>query len=231
MIGKYFSHLTLLVSLAISLPCLAAESTITEENWINHPNILEIRNIYNDIEKQINEENYDRLMFRSSGVEYDIWWDKSFIVRKIQRVISSGGSGNINGAYYDSEGALRFFLNKFRSDGDEEVRGRYYFSKSGEVVYPVSMKSRDEALEIFKEYWNPGIFLSNEVTSLQMEIKSLAYSIKSLQLNSQVEFKQNRVEFLVNEIKSLNIEKEKQESLESSLINSQRGVAKERDRK
>jgi hypothetical protein len=113
MIGKYFSHLTLLVSLAISLPCLAAESTITEENWINHPNILEIRNIYNDIEKQINEENYDRLMFRSSGVEYDIWWDKSFIVRKIQRVISSGGSGNINGAYYDSEGALRFFLNKF----------------------------------------------------------------------------------------------------------------------
>ncbi len=112
--------LRLLAALLICFPGYSStQALITEKNWVNHPKIVEIRIIYNEIEDAIKEK---RLTKKTKTHEYEgpyvkptlkaVFFDEANAVMKYIEENGSDDSALRFSYYYDTKKACGLFLSK-----------------------------------------------------------------------------------------------------------------------
>ncbi len=122
---------------------------ITEQNWERHPGILEIRELYNDIQSGLQnktlryrEKNYSRLPRSCRGtypLEYvAVATDSARRVRAYivaQRI--SHDDLLTTRKYYDQSGHLRFVYRTNESRGFATIENRVYLTGQGAIMWDV----------------------------------------------------------------------------------------------
>ncbi|MFA6902852.1 MAG: hypothetical protein WC236_07215 [Gallionellaceae bacterium] len=150
-------------SLATELPI---NSNITSSNWERHPHIVEIRNIYNEIQsklekKQLKYQKKDYTVLPEScrgtyPLEYlSLATDSKEHVRvyiMAQRI--SHGDLMTTQSYYDSEGRLRFVYMTNESPGMATIENRVYINVSGKVFWDVTTEAKKITFgEVTQDPW------------------------------------------------------------------------------
>jgi hypothetical protein len=113
---------------------------ITMENWLEHPEIRQIRSIYTSVQEM---RGSGRLIQSTRQFEY---CEPSYTYRAIYRSSKGvirlyelqGGSDDSTVSlehYYDEEGALRFVLVSYNAVNGTNVEERFYFSQSMEKIW------------------------------------------------------------------------------------------------
>ncbi|MDH3975802.1 MAG: hypothetical protein OEV42_16130 [Deltaproteobacteria bacterium] len=114
---------------------------INKENWINHPEIIKVRNLYNEIESAIKSKSYKaesqncELYGGSFVILGTIYRDKN---SKVRKYVLEGGSGDSAGEawyYYDEHGVPRFSFLQRRAANGTELEKRIYFDEKGRHIY------------------------------------------------------------------------------------------------
>ena len=120
-------------------PLLQANA-IDKSNWMTHPKIVEIRNIYQSVEDKINSQQLTKKSSaleceRIPGYQADIHFGTDKIVRKYK---ISGGSGDsvaeVN-YYYDAQGKQRFRFTDVAAVNGTHQQTRDYFDAAGKRLY------------------------------------------------------------------------------------------------
>lgn len=139
--------------------CAAAEPPkpepeITEKNWEQHPKIVEIRKLYNDIESKLankklkyQKKNFAKLPRSCRGTyptEYlAIATDRANRVRldvRAQRISHDDLMTTRN--YYDEDGHLRFVYRTEESPGFATVHYRMYLNEQGKMFWDVKTEAK-----------------------------------------------------------------------------------------
>lgn len=123
----------------------AVKNDITMENWISHPEIIKVRDIYNEVKKGMSEnkislfkKTYDikAEMCESniSKVSETIGYNLSHVVRyyKEEIFIYPPTVGEIE-YYLDENGVTRFIFKKY----DQSHNTRVYFDHNGNPIFSV----------------------------------------------------------------------------------------------
>lgn len=120
-------------------------SEITLSNWINHPEIRAVREIYKEIKRGLEEGSlkarrvsYDYMSDKCSMTYPFKWQEITFDENRLTRlfrfsqIISHGETMNME-RYYDRNGQLRFVLILFEVSGTERI----YLNSKGDVIFSV----------------------------------------------------------------------------------------------
>ncbi len=116
---------------------------INETNWINHPKIKEIREIYNEVEgKIINRELIERRKAFEYSIPYEptlkvIYFEKSNTVRKYIEEAGSDDSALKFNYYYDQKQTLRFVFITGGAVNGSSLEHRIYFDSSGKKIWEI----------------------------------------------------------------------------------------------
>lgn len=130
------------------------EQKITESNWEQHPRILEIRKLYNDIQSKLEnkklkyqEKNFAKLPRSCRGMyplEYiGVATDHAGRVRMhvvAQRISHDDLLTTRN--YYDEGGHLRFVYITNESPGFATIHNRIYLTDQGNVLWNVESEAK-----------------------------------------------------------------------------------------
>ena len=130
---RTFSFITLLAS-SLLFSSSAAQS-ITSQNWKTHPRVVEIRNMFNDVEKLLITRSL-KMQVRTVGCgDYSetrtLLTDAGGTAR---RYVSDGGSSDsrvITTYTYDPQGTLRFAYAKGGAVNGATAEWRQYFGPDG----------------------------------------------------------------------------------------------------
>jgi len=115
--------------------------SITKKNWMQHPEIKEVRKLYTEVEslgankKLKTSSNSAECYGGSVIIDGVIYKDNSNHPRKL---FLKGGTGDSFGTaayYYDSSGVLRFSFITLGSANGKKYEKRVYFSESGKLIY------------------------------------------------------------------------------------------------
>lgn len=114
---------------------------ITDDNWMIHPEIIKIREMYKDIEELIIEESLTKKS--NSATCYDgnlileakIFNDINGVTRKYFIEGGTGDSAGDSSYYYDETGILRFSFVSARAVNGTHNETRAYFSSKGRRIY------------------------------------------------------------------------------------------------
>lgn len=131
-----------------------SEQEITESNWESHPQILEIRKLYNDIQSKLEnkklkyqEKNFTKLPRSCRGMyplEYvGVATDHAGRVRMYvhaQRISHDDLLTTRN--YYDESGHLRFVYRTDESTGFATIKNRIYLADQGTVLWDVESEAK-----------------------------------------------------------------------------------------
>lgn len=134
---RRLSGLFLLAGL-LALAPLAATEPITEKNWLNHPAIVEVRNLFNQIEKGIAEQHWslDSALYNPALIQDTcVWRDPAGVVRKVQTSLGGEDSAVTLDHYYDAAGALRFVFARAGAVNGTKVEYRVYFDARGRRIW------------------------------------------------------------------------------------------------
>jgi len=121
-----------LVLLALSFSSLSAQE-ITEENWLTHPRIKDIRLIFGEIEEGISSGRYQHHAYSYEydepymDTQRDYYLDPNGTIRKCMRFGGSGDSAIGRYYFYDEKGNLVFFFAKAGAVNETTVEHRIYF--------------------------------------------------------------------------------------------------------
>ncbi len=116
---------------------------ITTENWINHEDIVEIRDIYYDIESYVTS---DDVIIKTKEDSYDVPYDptyKELFLSQENKVIKyyeeagSDDSATASSYYYDSTGSLRFIFITGGAVNGTSIEHRIYFNEKGENIWEI----------------------------------------------------------------------------------------------
>jgi hypothetical protein len=142
-----------------SSPANAMASEITLTNWISHPEIKEIRKIYQDIKKRLETNELATMKIRydyeseKCTLAYPMKWeeiayDKQKITRMYQfsQIISHGDTLNVE-RYYDEKGQLRFVLILWEFSGTERI----YLNAKGDIIFSVKKEGEDFTLTHYEK--------------------------------------------------------------------------------
>lgn len=127
---------------------------ITESNWENHPRIVEIRKLYNDIQSKLEskalkyqEKSFAKLPRSCRGtypIEYfGVATDRANRVRmyiRAQRI--SHDDLLTRRSYYDEGGHLRFVYETNESAGFATIKKRIYLTDKGNVFWDVESEAK-----------------------------------------------------------------------------------------
>lgn len=131
-----YQHIFLIL---FTLPFQGVGQEITENNWGNHPQITNIRQIYNEI-----EENIKSQLFESLKVDYEYdepyddtereyYLDSNQLIRKFVKFGGSGDSALKRSFYYDSKGNLIFFFAEGGAVNGTSIEHRIYFNNKERI--------------------------------------------------------------------------------------------------
>jgi hypothetical protein len=123
-----------------------ADVPITEQNWVNHPQIVEIRSLYQklnvqrDREKLIRKERQFDCSLASNYNDYEgdirvLYTDRKGRPRIYYHEGGSEDSMVRVELFYDEHAKLRFALIKAGAVNDTKEEIRIYFSKSGTKIW------------------------------------------------------------------------------------------------
>lgn len=130
-----------LLTLGLLPICATALEPINESNWINHPEVKEIRAIYkqvNDLQaagKLKKQTQHCNLYGGEVSMDGALYKDANGQVRKYS---VSAGSGDSTGAaeyYYDEFGYSRFTYRTGGATNGTKREERIYFNAQGEHLY------------------------------------------------------------------------------------------------
>jgi hypothetical protein len=128
------------LGLVLVLASVAMAQTITAKNWQNHPAILEIRGIYNEVNAGITAKKL-KLEVKSFGycpswdLERKQYSDARGIVRRYVKAGGSEDSAVTLEHTYDSTGKLRFVFVTAGAVNDTHEEWRFYFSAAGQRLW------------------------------------------------------------------------------------------------
>jgi len=131
----------LLVSVLGSLSLLWAQELepvkppITNQNWTNHPAVVEVRSMYSEVEAAVSGQSLNR----SSGsriedwgtIDYTAWSDKTNRIRKLDDMSGTDDSAYTLSHYYEARGTLRFVFVQAGAANGTEMQYRLYFTVQG----------------------------------------------------------------------------------------------------
>ncbi len=117
------------------------ETPINKTNWLNHPKIQEIRDIYNKIESRITNNTLDKSEKSMESEETSvpiskiIYVDNLGTIRKYIEETGSDDSALTSNYYYDHAGKLRFvFITRGAVNGSK-MEHRIYFDTRGKRIW------------------------------------------------------------------------------------------------
>ncbi|MCK5897899.1 MAG: hypothetical protein KAG10_05045 [Methylococcales bacterium] len=134
---KISLHLVLL-SFLLTNPLQAKE--ITQQNWLNHPEIKQIRDLYKDIEQQVANKTL-RKTFKHTDCELQATgFDMTFYndqknTRKYSIIVQTEDSKESSSYYYDKQKMLRFIFSVYNEVGSNPQETRGYYNASGQHLY------------------------------------------------------------------------------------------------
>ncbi|PJZ57598.1 hypothetical protein [Leptospira barantonii] len=113
---------------------------IHRKNWMQHPSILEIRKLYDTIEKEIREK---RLSAQKKTFEPDspilktIYKKNRNQIRKYVEEAGSEDSNLIASYYYDDRNVLRFIFAEGGAVNGSLMEHRVYFDSQGKKIWEI----------------------------------------------------------------------------------------------
>lgn len=138
-----FLLIIIMVSLLSNLIFAFDNTEINESNWLNHPKIVEVREIYNEVEGEIRSKN---VIEQKKIYEYSepyaptlkvIYFDKYNIVRKYTEEAGSDDSALEFYYYYDHQQLLRFVFIKGGAVNGSILEHRIYFDSNGKKIWEI----------------------------------------------------------------------------------------------
>ncbi len=123
----------------LTIPSIGIAQEINDKNWVNHPKITQIRQIYNEIEDNINSQLYDSLKVGFGynepydDTEREYYIDSNNIIRKFIKFGGSGDSAIKRTFYYDSKGHLIFFYAEGGAVNGTSIEHRIYFENQKRI--------------------------------------------------------------------------------------------------
>lgn len=126
---------TLILMLSLALTPLAFSQAITEKNWINHPEIRAIREIYNTVNSLKLTKQTKNCEDEFSAVTATIYRDAHGSVRKYH---VSGGTGDMavnTEHYYSANGINRFTFITLKTANGTHAETRLYFDENNYLIY------------------------------------------------------------------------------------------------
>ena len=133
----------IMVSLLSNLIFAFDNTEINESNWLNHPKIVEVREIYNEVEAEI---RYKNVIEQKKIFEYSepyaptlkvIYFNKFNIVRKYTEEAGSDDSALEFNYYYDHKQILRFVFIKGGTVNGSILEHRIYFDSNGKKIWEI----------------------------------------------------------------------------------------------
>lgn len=119
------------------------EIPINKTNWLNHPKIQEIRDIYNQIESRITNNTLvksEKSMESeepSVSISKIIYVDNLGTIRKYIEETGSDDSALTSNYYYDHAGRLRFVFIKGEAVNGSQLEHRIYFDTRGKRIWEI----------------------------------------------------------------------------------------------
>ncbi|NJO17630.1 MAG: hypothetical protein HC877_18405 [Thioploca sp.] len=119
------------------------EIPINKTNWLNHPKIQEIRNIYNQIESRITNNTLVKSEKSLASEEpavptsKTIYVDNLGTVRKYIEAAGSEDSALTSNYYYDHAGRLRFVFITGGAVNGSQLEHRIYFDTRGKRIWEI----------------------------------------------------------------------------------------------
>ena len=126
--------------MALMLGSALAQSPITLQNWINHPRIVEVRQIYNQVAElrqqgKLRQQRKDFGYCPALDLERQLFSDAKNMVRLY---ISKGGGEDSAYTFehtYDAQGRLRFVLVKAGAVNGSALELRFYLDTQGRILW------------------------------------------------------------------------------------------------
>lgn len=122
------------------------DAAITANNWISHPKIVEVRSLYQTIEREKSSGGLDRKDRRFEYCEpYEdlvrtIYTDRGGRTRIYYYEGGSDDSTVKRELYYDESGTLRFALITAAAHNGTLVEHRAYFSETGQKIWEIQKR-------------------------------------------------------------------------------------------
>ena len=131
--------LTTLIIFSINLNIAFAEK-ITDKNWINHPEIIKIRNIYKDIKSyEIEYRTIDQSCAPEPNNRFPklstILIDNEKLIKTYSLSTTNEETAERTEYYYDDKRTLRFILFSCSFQDKGHLTSRIYFDKTGKEIY------------------------------------------------------------------------------------------------
>ncbi len=117
----------------------SADARITASNWTNHPRIVAVRKIANDIDAAIKNRTYKEVKKEQeyTGPYIDTMRQAFFDAKgKIRKLVTSGGSDDSSLTftyYYDAAGGLRFVFIEGGAANGTSIQHRIYFEAGARI--------------------------------------------------------------------------------------------------
>ncbi|MCB1317416.1 MAG: hypothetical protein KDK27_15745 [Leptospiraceae bacterium] len=146
---------------------------ITEQNWLNHPRIRAIRDLYADIESCTQSdrcsrtEKQDEYCGPGTPIKRVIWRDKSDRVVKYSVDSGSDDAAITTNHYYDRDSRLRFVFITGGAYNDARLEQRIYFDESGARIWERHAVS--EPGYSFHEIWPEDMLARDAVADFDAE--------------------------------------------------------------
>lgn len=132
----------LLVVIGVAfLSSLVSASEITAKNWLKHPSVIEIRNIYSDVRKEIDSGKLNKKFREEDSCEFYgasdrvMYSDASGIARNYSYNAGSGDSLIQWDFYYDQKGHLRFAFIQGGAVNGTVIHHRIYFDVNRKRIW------------------------------------------------------------------------------------------------
>jgi len=119
-------------------------NSITKENWLKHPDIIEVRKIFKDVNSLIEKK---KLLLKKKDFEYcEPYQDTDRLLyldpktKNVRKYVFSGGSDDSARtieAYYSPAGKIRFAYNRGAHATNVDFEYRIYFNKNSEIIWRV----------------------------------------------------------------------------------------------
>ncbi|TMH66888.1 MAG: hypothetical protein E6H57_12820 [Betaproteobacteria bacterium] len=122
---------TLFIGLWLFVSCAAlASEAITEKNWVNHPEIVDVRTLYQKIKKSKDAGHLKRNERKFDTTSCEPYEDDV-------RVLFTDQKGKPRELFYDDNGKLRFAFVRAGAYNGTKLEHRVYFSKAGKKIWEI----------------------------------------------------------------------------------------------
>ncbi|MCK5728966.1 MAG: hypothetical protein KAG10_08780 [Methylococcales bacterium] len=131
---------TPLIILSFLLTTLLQAKEVTAQNWLNHPEIKQIRDIYKAIEQQVANKTLHKIIkhtdceLQATGFDTTLYNDHKN-TRKYSIIVQSEDSKESSSYYYDQQKMLRFIFSVYNEVGSNRQETRRYYNASGQHLY------------------------------------------------------------------------------------------------